>query len=125
MQFTKNRQRVFEVLKKAEKPLTSEQIKKRVFEKMDQSTVYRALTFLEENNYVESASFGQTIRFFFCKNKFKHFLYCVRCSAIQVFEECAAKALEEVVMKEYQFEINSHIFYFTGLCEKCKGDKEK
>ena len=125
MQFTKNRQSVFEVLKKAEKPLTTGQIKKRIFETMDQSTIYRALAFLEEKNYIESATFRQMIRFFFCKNKFKHFLYCERCSDIQVFDECAAKAMEEVVMKEHQFQINSHIFYFTGLCEKCKGEKEK
>ena len=125
MQFTKKRQMVYEVLKKADKPLTTGQIKKRLCETMDQSTVYRALDFLEEKHYIESASFGKTVRFFFCKKKFRHFLYCERCSNIQVFDKCAAKALEEVVMKEHHFQINSHIFYFTGLCEKCIGDEEK
>lgn len=125
MQFTKKRQMIYEVLKKADKPLRTEQIKKRLNEKMNLSTVYRALDFLEEKNYIESASFGKTVRFFFCKNRFKHFLYCERCSDIQIFDVCAAKALEEVVLKEHRFQINSHIFYFTGLCEKCKGDKEK
>ncbi|MEA1884363.1 MAG: transcriptional repressor [Thermotogota bacterium] len=125
MQFTKNRQLVYEVLKKANKPLATGQIKKKLDETMDQSTVYRALDFLEEKHYIESASFGKTVRLFFCKNKFKHFLYCEHCSDIQVFDECAAKALEEVVMKEHRFQINSHIFYFTGLCEKCKGEEEK
>lgn len=130
MRFTKNRQKIFELLNQAQKPLTAEQIKRQLEEspmsfekKMNLSTIYRAIDYLEKKGYVDSASFGKTVRFFFCKDKFKHFLYCERCSNIQVFDQCMAQSLEEMVLKKYHFNIHSHIFYFTGLCEKCKGEK--
>ncbi|MFP4461362.1 MAG: Fur family transcriptional regulator, partial [Thermotogota bacterium] len=123
LRFTKNREKVFKVLIKAEKPLTIEQIKEKIREKINISTIYRAVDFLERNHYIESVSFGKTIRFFFCQDKFSHFLYCENCSNIQVFNDCVAESLEGTVVKNHDFKINSHVFYFTGLCEKCKGEK--
>lgn len=123
MRFTKNRKRVFEILLDADKPLTIEQIRENLHEKMNLSTIYRAVEFLEGNHYVESASFGRTVRFFFCQKKFSHFLYCEKCSSIQVFNKCAAGLLERTVLENHNFKINSHVFYFTGLCEYCKGEK--
>ncbi|HRW33647.1 MAG TPA: transcriptional repressor [Thermotogota bacterium] len=129
MRFTKNRQRIFEILSHAKKPLTAEQIKRTLeassisFDaKMNLSTIYRAIDYLEKRSYVDSASFGKNVRFFFCKDKFKHFLYCEKCQNIQVFDQCMAQSLEEMVLKKYHFNIHSHIFYFTGLCENCKGE---
>ena len=123
LRFTKNRERVLEVLKVADKPLTIGQIKNEINNNMNVSTIYRAIDFLERNHFIESASFGKSIRFFFYQNKFSHFLYCERCSNIQVFNKCAAEFLEKAVLEEHNFKINSHVFYFTGLCEKCKGEK--
>ena len=123
LRFTNNRKNVLEVLTEADKPLTIQQIKEKIRENMDISTIYRALDFLERNHFIESASFGKSMRFFFCQNKFNHFLYCEKCSSIHVFKDCAADLLEESVLKNHDFIINSHIFYFTGLCEKCKGEK--
>src|SRR6056297_3007213 len=88
LRFTNNRKNVLEVLTEADKPLTIQQIKEKIRENMDISTIYRALDFLERNHFIESASFGKSMRFFFCQNKFSHFLYCEKCSSIHVFKDC-------------------------------------
>jgi len=122
MRFTKNRKKVLEILKNADKPLRIEQIMNNITEEINLSTVYRAVDYLEKNAYIESASFSKNVRFFFCKSRFRHFLYCKGCSKIQIFNECAAKTLEKAVLKQHNFQIHSHVFYFTGLCDNCKGE---
>jgi len=119
MRFTENRKSVFNVIDRAEKPLSVEDIKARIQKKLDTSTVYRALEFLEKRGLIASVSFGGNIRFFFRKERFRHFLFCERCNGIEVFDKCGAKPLMEAVKKEYNFRINSHVFYFSGICSNC------
>jgi len=119
MRFTENRKAVFDVINQAQAPLNVEGIKDRIGKRLDTSTIYRALEFLEKRELVSSVSFGGNIRFFFRKERFRHFLFCERCNGIEVFEKCGAKPMMEAVKKEHDFKINSHVFYFSGICSKC------
>jgi Fur family ferric uptake transcriptional regulator len=125
LRFTENRELVYKVLKDAKTPLKAEEIKKRIIKELDLSTIYRALSFLENNQLINSASFGKNIRFFFCSENFKHFLFCERCEKIEVFDDCFACELEKKINEKYQFEIESHILYFRGICCDCKKENKK
>ncbi len=124
MRFTENRKNVLNVLKNAKRPITAEEIDAEITKELDLSTIYRALNFLEENQFISSASFGKNIRFFFCEDKFNHFLYCEKCSKIEVFNDCFAQKLKKKLNKQYNFQIESHILYFRGICNACKQEEE-
>jgi len=125
LRFTENRELILDVLKKAKVPLTVEEIKHTLKYSVDTSTVYRALNFLEKKQYIDSASFGRNIRFFFCSEKFKHFLFCDKCNRIEVFDDCFAGALEQKINENYNFQIESHVLYFRGLCHDCRNKNKE
>ena len=124
MRFTENREDVLRLLKKAKTPLSVEGIKKKLEKDLDTSTVYRALNFLEKNHFIDSTSFGKNFRFFYCRNNFKHFLFCENCHKIEVFDDCFAGEIEKKINEKYGFEIDSHILYFRGICNTCQNKEE-
>jgi Fur family ferric uptake transcriptional regulator len=88
------------------------------------STVYRALEFLESEGLVESLSLNckghEKTRVYFSTDKpHRHFIHCGQCHKFTVFNGCLAGQLQKNLEKNYRCKITNHVFYFTGICEKC------
>lgn len=118
--FTRKRQLILDIIRDNECPVSAEDILNMTDTKLNLSTVYRALEFLEENGLIKSISFDGKVRFFFGADGHHHFLYCDKCHGIQTFDHCAAEKLQGKIQKEFEYEIKDHVFYFTGICNKCK-----
>lgn len=117
---TKWRKLVFDVINSSEKPLNAEDIYRLNNFKPNLSTVYRALNYLEKKSYISSVSFDGGTKYYFSKDKHFHFLYCTNCGKIEVFEECMASELEKKIKSKFGYLITDHVFYFKGLCKKCR-----
>ncbi|MEA1913007.1 MAG: Fur family transcriptional regulator [candidate division WOR-3 bacterium] len=117
---TKLRKGILEVIKDSKKPLSAKAILNLSSFKMDLSTIYRALNFLEEQRYIYSLSFSGVKFYFESKKGNGHFLICSECHKILEFENCVALGLQKKIKEEYGYEIASHILLFKGLCPKCQ-----
>ncbi|ABR30299.1 Fur family transcriptional regulator [Thermosipho melanesiensis] len=122
---TKWRKRILNILENSKRPLSAEEIYQLNEFKPSLSTIYRALNFLEKKDIVSSISFENTTRYFFPKEKHMHFLYCIKCGSIEVFENCIADEIKSALEKKYNYTILDHVFYFKGICKKCKKEGEK
>ena len=52
-----------------------------------------------------------------------HHLICKNCGKIIEVKEDLMNSLEEMIEKQYNFEIINHMVKFTGICSRCR-DKE-
>ncbi|SHH43936.1 Fur family transcriptional regulator [Thermosipho atlanticus] len=120
MVMTKKRKEILEIIEKSNKPLTAEEIYKVNKLKPNFSTIYRTLNFLESKNLIKSVSFENGPKYFYSTNKHYHFLYCIKCGNIEIFDKCTATQLEEFVEEKFDFQIIDHVFYFKGLCKNCQ-----
>ncbi|MDK2885928.1 MAG: Fur family transcriptional regulator, ferric uptake regulator [Thermosipho sp. (in: thermotogales)] len=125
MVLTKWREKILKTIEESEKPLTADEIYMKNNFKPNFSTVYRALKFLENKNLIKSVSFDTGQKYFYSNKKHYHFLYCIKCGEIEVFNKCIATQLEEFINKNFNFKITDHVFYFKGLCKNCKEDEKK
>ncbi|MBO8160726.1 MAG: transcriptional repressor [Thermosipho sp. (in: Bacteria)] len=120
MNLTKWRKEILKIIEESNIPLTAEEIYTRNNLKPNFSTIYRALNFLEKNNLIKSVSFDNSPKYYFSINKHFHFLYCIKCGRIETFDKCFASKLEDYVVKNFNFNITDHVFYFKGICKKCQ-----
>lgn len=118
--YTENRKKIFNLISSSEKPLNADQIYDRLRPDVNLSTIYRGIEYLQSKKLIRSVSFGSVIKYFYSSNQHKHFLYCEDCHEIMVFNDCAAEKLQKAVTKKFNFNIDDHVFYFVGTCEKCQ-----
>ena len=77
---TKKRKEILDLLLSSEKPMCANMLKKYVT--FNLSTIYRALEYLESNNFISSFYFGNEKYYF--KEKNGNFFLCESCNTIEV-----------------------------------------
>ncbi|MBT1247272.1 MULTISPECIES: transcriptional repressor [unclassified Thermosipho (in: thermotogales)] len=117
---TKWRKTIWNILENSKKPLCAEEIYKINGFKPNLSTIYRALNYLEKKDIISSVSFENSTKYFFPKERHIHFLYCIKCGSIEVFNECVAKEIKMKIENKFDYQILDHVFYFKGICKKCR-----
>lgn len=122
MKFNKNRQKIFDYIESHNEPINPQIVVEYFKNDMDQATVYRNLNYLEKNQYIEGFIFScidsGTAKFYYPKNKHHHFLHCKVCHHFQKVEECTKNRIEKLEEKN-NIKIESHVMYYTGICNKC------
>ena len=85
----------------------------------DLSTVYRALEFLEKNNYIFSFDFENEKYYF--KEENANFFICDSCKHIETVPEFSNKETEKEKseLKKRGFSLLSHLSIFKGKCNDC------
>lgn len=118
---TELRKEILRVIETSEIPLNADEIYQKLGTKPNLSTIYRGLSFLEDNGMIKSISFDSHVRFFYPagKNHPLHFIYCKNCKKIEVFNECFADKIQAQIEQRHGCVITDHVFYFIGLCSKC------
>lgn len=93
------------------------------------ATIYRTLQLFEEIGLVYKHNFDDGC------NRYEillpnsneihqhHHLICKNCGKIIEVKEDLMNSLEEIIEKQYNFEILNHMVKFTGICSQCR-DKE-
>lgn len=111
---TKKREYILNIIKNSKIPISASSIFENISSslKIDLSTVYRCLQYLEENNKIEKTNIKNTKYYFIKKNPHKHFVFCIKCDSVETFP-CS-------IEKNTNFEILEHDFVALGICPKCK-----
>lgn len=119
MRMTNNRRKVLDVLKKSRQPLSADLIFNG-FEgnKMDLSTVYRALEVLYENGLVAKSNVEGTSYYHLNEQHHHHFIMCLSCKKM-VELDCHLDHEIEKMQKSTNFKIIQHDLTFYGYCADC------
>lgn len=85
----------------------------------DLSTVYRALDFLEKNNYIFSFDFENEKYYF--KEENANFFICDICKHIETVPEFSVSETqkEKSALEKKGFSLLSHLSIFKGKCNDC------
>jgi len=123
---TELRKEIVSLIENAETPLNARKVRGRMSSQPNLSTVYRALEFLDANDYVSSVSFSG-VRFYYTGEHpgHGHFLFCRECHNIQEFDECVVIPLQRRIQEKFDFQVTGHVLYFEGLCADCRRYLEK
>ncbi|MBP1924987.1 Fur family ferric uptake transcriptional regulator [Sedimentibacter acidaminivorans] len=127
---TNQRKVVFEILtEKKEEHLSPEEIYehiKDIYPEIGLATIYRTLQLFEEIGLVYKLNFDDgCYRYEILSPNNKevhqhHHLICKKCGKIIEVKEDLMNSLEEIIEKQYNFEIKNHIVKFTGICSQCR-----
>lgn len=127
---TNQRKVVFEILnEKQEDHLSPEEIYehiKDIYPEIGLATIYRTLQLFEEIGLVYKLNFDDgCYRYEILSQNDKeihqhHHLICKKCGKIIEVKEDLMNSLEEIIEKQYNFEIKNHIVKFTGICSQCR-----
>ena len=117
IKFTKQRQKIIEVLKNSSEPLSLDEIKTKCKE-IDFSSIYRTIKLLIENHIVSEHYFGdKKPKYSLMLSKIhNHFIKCVNCGKIEEIENVCV--INEV-NKKTDYKILDHYMEFIGVCPDC------
>ncbi len=84
-------------------------------------TVYRTLDLLNMLGLVRPVYQGTgAAHFILMEQGGHHHLVCDRCGATIEFDECHSQEISQVLSAQFNFEIQSHLLEFHGVCASCK-----
>ena len=84
------------------------------------ATVYRALEIFTELGIVRPITLGDGPPTYIRAEGGHHHLVCSACGAVIEFDECGSAALAAELAARYNFQIQSHLLEFYGLCANCR-----
>jgi Fe2+ or Zn2+ uptake regulation protein len=118
---TSGRIALLTLLWKENKPLTVDEIKKRLESKLDMVTLYRALEALSKSGVVHRVELGHGHAHYELEKKHHHHVVCTDCGEIEDVEVAEIEGLEARLSKSTRRfkSIYSHNVEFFGLCKAC------
>jgi Fur family ferric uptake transcriptional regulator len=114
---------VIEVLETYPEHLTHIQILEegqKIYPKLSRATVYRTMELLVALNLVRPLYLNDPTQRFVSASGGHHHLVCSNCGTILEFDYCTADQLTQKLSEQYQFQINSHLLEFQGICQDCQ-----
>ncbi|MBI5139756.1 transcriptional repressor [Candidatus Nomurabacteria bacterium] len=117
---------ILEIFSKSKSPLTAEGVHKELkrTEKnrdINEATVYRTLSLLEEGKILTKVDFRKESAFFELNQKHHHHITCLKCDIVEDFEsQVIEKVLGRIARNSSRFNsIKEHSLELFGLCESC------
>lgn len=123
---TKSREAVLEILCRAQKPMTAEEVYLAILPSMSValSTTYRVLHTLTEKDVLRKTMSQDGLVYFQMKeHQHNHTLKCVACNQVALIEDCPLELLETALEQKTGFRITGHNLEFSGLCPQCAGQE--
>lgn len=120
IKLTEKRQLVLNKIKNSKKAINALTIYENIGkEKIDLSTVYRAIDFLVENNLLLSFHFNNNTYYIFNdKNKHYHYFICIKCLNMTKIN-CNMKSIIDSLENNYNYDVINHEMNIYGHCNKC------
>ena len=119
---TKKRQKILDIIKNSSNLVTAEEIfLKLKDEKINLSTIYRALIALEECGLIEK-NLGSDKRYYYCikNNTHTHYLICSNCKKMIKLDICPLNEICDKISYDTGFNITTHLLEIRGICRQCK-----
>ncbi len=134
---TLGRQAILDILSKAVKHLSAEDIYMKVhlkYPNIGLTTIYRTLDIFANVGLLYKLDFGDgRARYEFAEGPkgahHHHHLVCTECNRVVDYTDFIdeevelLKQTENGLSKKYNFKITNHLIQFYGLCEQCSGKK--
>jgi Fur family ferric uptake transcriptional regulator len=134
LRFTEPRKMILDVLSNTEQHLSAEDIFMKVhkiYPNVGLTTVYRTLELLEQMAIISKFQFGDgRSRYELIQNPQKpghhHHLVCTHCKQIIDYDDFVDEEIELIgkveaaLSNRHDFEINSHVIQFYGICGNCR-----
>lgn len=122
---TRLRREVVSAIMKAEKPLDARALRRLIPMRVDLSSVYRALEYLEKSGAIRGMYFFDSTRFYCARHAHYHFVMCRDCHEIRHFDECGIGRLQNRLERDMDYRIDEHVVFMMGRCEACRKSFEK
>lgn len=132
---TTQRSLVYEILTENEdKHLSPEDVYELIKDKnpkMGIATIYRTLQLFDEiglvykHNFDDGCSRYEILPPNSSEVHQHHHLLCKKCGKIIEVKEDLMNSLEEMIEKQYNFEILNHVVMFTGICSQCRNKENE
>ncbi len=120
MKLTSKRQLVYDILKKAKKPQSADDIYHVLGEStMNLSTIYRTLEKFHQDALVSRNYLDNTAYYFLNHDDHHHFMVCDMCHKRFEFD-CHVDSLIEEIKQKYGFEVLHHDLNLYGTCKACQ-----
>jgi len=120
---TPGRIAILSVLQKNRKPMSVADIISSLPQKLNQTTVYRALETLTQNGAIQRVDLGHTHAHYEITEgtSHHHHITCLKCNKIKDLAVCAYKTFAEKALREASefAEIKNHSFEIFGICKNC------
>jgi Fur family transcriptional regulator, ferric uptake regulator len=123
---TQNREKILSILKKANHPISAEDIFYS-FKKKDinLSTIYRCLNAFEENNIIKrEVNEKKENVYSLIDEEDKHILVCVKCHKRIPLSKCPFHEVNEKIEEETGFHIQDQNIELYGICKECQKKDE-
>ena len=126
LKYTTQRELILKIIYDNDGHFTPEEIYNLIKEshpevKLGIATVYRTLTLLEEENIVNSISFGtQGKKYEFGITNHHDHLVCLKCGDIEEFYDDIIEERQEEIAKKFNFKMSNHVMKITGTCSACQ-----
>ncbi len=119
------RRHIAEVLEANTRPLSAQDVHallKRRGVDSNRTTVYRELTFLQDQGFLRQIQLEDgTARFELASLPHHHHLVCLGCNKIEdIHMEDDLVAVEKRINKEHRFAVERHSLEFYGRCSSCR-----
>ena len=92
----------------------------KIYPSLSRATVYRTLELLVTLNLVRPLYLNEPSQRFISASGGHHHLVCTNCDRVIEFEQCDVDALAHELAQKYNFQIQSHLLEFQGLCQTCR-----
>lgn len=117
---TQARIKLLKILEKSTQPIEASDLVTKI--KVNKTTIYRELDFLEAQNLITESDFGDGKKRYELTSKgHHHHIVCTKCDKVECIDVQADLEKEQLRLeKENNFKINSHSLEFFGLCGDCK-----
>lgn len=88
------------------------------------ATVYRTLELLSELKIVDKINFGDGVARYDLRKEgarhFRHHLVCMECGAVEEIADDLLEDVEDIVEKDWGFQVKDHRLTFHGVCKQCQ-----
>lgn len=120
MKVTKNRLLVLNLLMTSQKPLSVEEIFKKL-KNVDQVTIYRILNQFCEKDIIKKIDLRSGKSFFEFQDHHHHHVVCQSCGYLEEIDICLPeKFIKKIQHNSEKFKnISDHALEFFGVCNKC------
>ncbi len=120
MRLTKTRKLVFNIFKENKNLLCAEDINQLLInEKIDLSTIYRALEYFVSENVIEKSTVNKTAYYYLKEGDHHHFMICKNCLK-RIPISCSFEQTFKKSIAETNFIVTSHDLTVYGFCADCQ-----
>jgi Fur family ferric uptake transcriptional regulator len=90
--------------------------------RVSRATIYRTLELLEKCGLIRKAKLGETKAYYehtYGRHHHEH-MKCTNCGRVIEFESEEIEKLQDVICRQYDFQMTNHILHLFGLCGDCQ-----